>query len=213
MDGSIESDSMWRRLAASVLAGTALAPGWQQLSMCADPRVADSRGVDMCTHANWVYAVGASVDYTARQQAPPHMRLCAPNTHVRALSQLRTGNARLEVQRGRHQGVCRAQRLCRLCACPDSAAVLRSTMVMRLCEVPGGAGSIVEDLRHFLLECPAYDFIRVKYGLLPARAWAAPDAGACMRALFMHSNQAGVACMVAEMRRHRARMLGEPVTW
>ena len=86
-------------------------------------------------------------------------------------------------------------------------------MALRAQEVAGRPGCVVEDTRHFLLECPAFDPIRWKYGLLPIDPWSVPDAGACMRAFFAHERQVAVAAMVAEMTEHRAVLLGEPVRW
>ena len=152
-----------------------------------DPRAAVSDGVLQCTHAAHVYAFDGSADYTQRQDAPPHMRLCMPSKYLQCLAQLRLGAARLEVQLGRRQRqrVPRAERVCRLCqpAC-------------------------VEDERHFLLECPAYDGIRAQFGLLPRQP--AADPGACMRRFFAHANQSAAARMVFAMRARRASLLGTP---
>ena len=152
-----------------------------------DPRAAVSDGVLQCTHAAHVYAFDGSADYTQRQDAPPHMRLCMPSKYLQCLAQLRLGAARLEVQLGRRQRqrVPRAERVCRLCqpAC-------------------------VEDERHFLLECPAYDGIRAQFGLLPRQP--AADPGACMRQFFAHANQSAAARMVFAMRARRASLLGTP---
>lgn len=144
-----------------------------------------SDGVLQCTHAAHVYAFDGSADYTQRRNAPPHMRLCLPSKYLQCLAQLRLGAARLEVQLGRRRRVPRAQRVCRLCqpAC-------------------------VEDERHFLLECPAYDGIRSQFGLLPRQP--AADPAACMRQFFAHSNQSAVARMVFAMRAHRASLLDLP---
>ena len=66
---------------------------------------------------------------------------------------------------------------------------------------------VVEDLRHFLLECPAYDPIRASSGILPPNPWAIADPGACMRALFSLEDQSAVARMLFAMRSKRARLL------
>lgn len=170
-----------------------------------DPRAAVSDGVLQCTHAAHVYAFDGSADYTQRRDAPPHMRLCLSSKFLQCLTQLRLGAARLEVQMGRRQRVPRAARVCRLCSAASSAPALRQAVVGRT-----GVPACVEDERHFLLECPAYDMIRAQFRLLPRQPWAVDDPGACMRQFFAHSDQSAVARMVFAMRAHRASLLGIP---
>jgi hypothetical protein len=92
-----------------------------------------------------------------------------------------------------------------LCSAAHSAPALRQAIVGRT-----GVTACVEDERHFLLECPAYDDIRTQFRLLPQQPWAVDDPGACMRQFFAHSDQSAVARMVFAMRAHRASLLGIP---
>jgi hypothetical protein len=71
--------------------------------------------------------------------------------------------------------------------------------------------TVVEDLRHFVLECPAYDGIRAKYGLLPARPWCVDDPDGTLRALFSEAPQLTLAHMLHAMKGARAEALG--ITW
>ena len=180
--------------------------------MQGDPRSAPSVGVEKCAHANWVYAINADVDCTDRHSAPPHMVLCAPNKHLRALAQLRLGWAHLQVELGRRQRplVPREQRICRVCCGADSPAAWRLLSTHRA-NLPATADGVVEDLRHFVLECPAYDEIRANYDLLPMDPWATHDPCACLREVFGHANQSAVARMLFDMKRRRAYLLDVPL--
>jgi hypothetical protein len=173
-----------------------------------DPRAAVSDGVLQCVHACHVYAFDSTADYTQRRDAPPHMRLCLPSKFLQCLAQLRLGAAKLEVQLGRRQRLPRAARVCRVCSTASSAPALRQSVSQRV----GGPGC-VEDERHFLLECPAYDALRTQFGLLPPQPWAVGDPAECMRQFFAHEDQAAVARMVFAMRAHRASLLGLPFNW
>jgi hypothetical protein len=177
-----------------------------------DPRSAPSAGVEKCAHANWVYAVDPNIDCTDRHVAPPHMALCAPFKHLRALAQLRLGWAHLQVELGRRRRppVPREQRVCRACCGADSPVAWRQLAVQRA-GLPADAPGAVEDLRHFVLECPAYDSIRAGYEVLPPNPWAVPDPDTCMRGAFAHANQSALARMLFDMKRRRAYLLDVPV--
>jgi hypothetical protein len=177
-----------------------------------DPRSAPSAGVEKCTHASWVYAVDPGTDCTDRHSAPPHMSLCASNKHLHTLAQLRLGWAHLQVELGRRQRppVPRQQRVCRACCGAGSPAVWRQLAVKRA-RLPADTPGVVEDLRHFVLECPAYDGIRAGYELLPPTPWAVADPGVCLRGVFGHANQSALARMLSDMKQRRAALLDAPV--
>lgn len=177
-----------------------------------DPRLAPSAGLEKVVHANWVYVVSPDVDCTDRHSAPPHMVLCMPTKHLRVLAQLRLGWAHLQVELGRRQRhpVPRNERVCRVCCGVDSPAAWRQHAVTRAGAHATALG-VVEDLRHFLLECPAYDPIRTSSGILPPNPWAIADPGACMRALFSLDDQSAVARMLFAMKSKRARLLDVPL--
>jgi hypothetical protein len=177
-----------------------------------DPRAATA-DVDMVTHANWVYRSSAYVDYTDRRTAPPHMKLRMAPRYLRVLARMRCGAARLEVQTGRwQQGVPRDQRVCQVCQGEDATLAWRQEARARCCPAwdpaEGGRPPVVEDVRHMLLECPAYDAIRARYELLPAQPWRAARPCETLRALFGHHDQPQVARMIYEMHEERARLLG-----
>jgi hypothetical protein len=50
---------------------------WQPVPL-ADPRVAPSVGLAMCTHQGWVYPFDASISEFTRANAPSHNLLCLP---------------------------------------------------------------------------------------------------------------------------------------
>jgi hypothetical protein len=66
---------------------------------------------------------------------------------------------------------------------------------------------VVEDLKHFILECPAYDDVRAKYKLLPEQPWCVVDAGLTMRSLFACGDQSKLARMLYDMKAKRASLL------
>jgi hypothetical protein len=94
-----------------------------------------------------------------RETQPPYMQLCLPFRVSQCLARLRTGAALLEVQLGRHSRVPRHQRVCRLCSCNDPDVASRAVWRTRV-HARTGTYDNVEDLKHFLLECPAYDHLR-----------------------------------------------------
>jgi hypothetical protein len=164
----------------------------------AQPRRQGCRNVQMRVG----YAVDPDIDCTDRHAAPPHVALCAPNKHLRALAQLRLGWAHLQVELGRRQRppVPREQRVCRACCGAASPSAWRQLTVQRP-HLPANAPFSVEDLRHFVLECSAHDSIRDGYGLLPPNPWAVPEPGACMRGVLEHANQSALARMLFDMKR------------
>jgi hypothetical protein len=87
------------------------------------------------------------------------MKSCLPLRVLQCLARLRAGAALLEVQTGRHSRVPRHRRVCRLCSCNDPAVASKTVWRTRV-HARTGAYDNVEDLRHFLLECPAYDLLR-----------------------------------------------------
>jgi hypothetical protein len=104
----------------------------------------------------------------------------------RALVSIRMGAHKLDVQCGRFRSAPRAQRVCRL-----------------------HDGSHVEDVMHFMLECPAYAAIRARDPTLfdPLRTLSTPDAQ--LRALFATKHQHALALCIHNMLQHRAALMGE----
>ena len=127
-----------------------MASRWADLH--ADPRTAPSGGLEMCTHAAWVLkfqGAGTCV-------LPKHLKVCASFAVLQCLARLRLGWHQLQVRTDRikrsTERLPRHQRLCRLCS-TDGAPFHAHH--------PGVA--LVEDVQHFLLECPAYQHLRAKY--------------------------------------------------
>jgi hypothetical protein len=104
-------------------------------------------------------AAGGVAAASASLAAPSHTKLCLPYASMQCLAQFRLGWHHLESQVARqrrsHTGHARVpwhQRWCRVCSV-DGAPCEHARLA-------SGAPPGAEDLRHFLLECPAYDAIR-----------------------------------------------------
>jgi hypothetical protein len=121
------------------------------VAMLGDPRVAPSKGIEICTHAAWVlkFQEGSCT-------VPKHLKLCASFAVLQCLARLRLGWHQLRVRSDRIKKAAtrlpRNQRLCRLCSTDGAAFHMQRV----------GVGC-VEDVQHFLLECPAYQHLRGKY--------------------------------------------------
>lgn len=83
------------------------------------------------------------------QAKPPHLTAFLPTFIKHEILRLRCTSYPLAIQMGRRQRVKvpRSMRLCKAC------------LIDNVC-------ACVEDDKHFLMECPAYDFIRLKYDKL-----------------------------------------------
>jgi hypothetical protein len=135
---------------------------------------------------------------------PPYTKLCLPFGVLRVLARLRIDWAHLEVEQGRNGAR----------KCPErrafAACVLRRTLLLLCQAVLARTGSTahVEDLKHFMLECPVYDDIRGACAAFPAPAPGVLDNPDCMALLFSHEAQSSLAHTLYEMTARRARLLG-----
>jgi hypothetical protein len=170
-----------------------------------DPRLAPSRGVSMCQSARWVYPVDPRVDFYSRADAPEHTRLCLRFMVARNLAQLRIGYAHLEVEQGRKRRpvVPRAERICKVCSGDDATLSHRQAVLSRT-----GSSSTVEDLKHFVLECPAYDDLRAACPAFPSDVYSRLNDPNCMASVLGHANQAALANTLYHMKVRRAQILG-----
>jgi hypothetical protein len=173
-------------------------------SVITDPRTAPSKGVAMCTYQAWVRPVLPTADPFVRASSPPHTRLCLPFSVLRAYAQLRIGWAHLEVEQGRKRRpvVPREQRLCRLCCGEDAPLAWRQRVLGRT-----GRAANVEDLKHFLLECPAYDTLRAGCVAFPENVYQRVNDPDCLVKLLSHEAQASLAWTVHRMQARRASLL------
>lgn len=171
----------------------------------ADPRLAPSLGVTMCRHARWVYPLHSEVDCYTRADAPAHTRLCLPFVRLRNLAQLRIGYAHLEVEQGRRRraAVPRGERVCMLCSGEDATLSMRLAVVSRT-----GTNHNVEDLKHFVLECPVYDDLRATCPAFPGDVYSRLQDSGCVASVMGHSNQSALANTLYYMKVRRARLLG-----
>ena len=131
-------------------------------AMHVDPRTAPSTRVEMCTHAAWVL----QLNNEGRSVGSKHLKVCVSFVVQQCLARLRLGGHDLQIRLGRMKKpnlrVPRGERFCRLC----------STDGGLFCAQRAGAGS-VEDVSHFLLDCPAYGHIRLRYRAVFGEAAAA----------------------------------------
>jgi hypothetical protein len=143
----------WEESAVQAALAALFRAGWQGLTQ-GDSRSAPSKGIHMLAHHCWVYPLDPCYDPFSRDHAPPHIKLCLPFHVARNLAQLRIGLAHLEVEQGRKRRVSvpRADRLCRLCSGEGATSTHRRAVLART-----GTSRNVEDLKHFMLECPVYD--------------------------------------------------------
>lgn len=116
---------------------------------------APSGRFERCVHAAWILPLPRVVNDRLVTESPPHLKLCAPFKLLQCLAKFRLGWHHLSVMTGRHRRprIPRHERVCPLCS-PG-------------CLFEHGRrsnDSAVEDVRHFLLHCPAYNHLRQTFG-------------------------------------------------
>lgn len=169
-----------------------------------DPRSAPSQGVAKCTHAAWVYPLDDVPLSLTRANAPAHTRLCLPFGVLRNLAQLRVGWSGLEVEQGRKRRpqVPRELRVCKLCTGERAPLRWRRLTLLR-----SGSLRPVEDLKHFVLECPAYDAYRTRCRAFPADTGLRFNDPSCMHDIFQSEHQLALARTLLKMKAHRTELL------
>jgi hypothetical protein len=113
-----------------------------------------SVGVAMCQCARWVSPLSPQVDVHTLAAVPPHTGLCLPFACLLNLAQQCIEWAHVEVKQGRERRptVPQQDRFCKLCSVARTPQERQVAALART-----GISSNVEDLKHFLLECPVYD--------------------------------------------------------
>jgi hypothetical protein len=168
------------------------------------PRSAPSIGHEKVIHARWVLPV---VDGGTLRRNSPHLKLCMSFKMLQCLARFRLGWHYLETHAARMRRrpiLPWAQRTCRLCSVPSGRYYG---------DWSSGAGggprnNAVEDLRHFVLECPAYAHIRARYrSLLQGEnvRGLAPDQQ--VQAIFASQEQSQLASCLYAMNSHRLKCL------
>jgi hypothetical protein len=71
-----------------------------------------------------------------------------------------------------------------------------------------GASNNIEDLKHFMLECPVYDDLRAACPAFADPALVQLDDQDCVVAVFQHPEQSALAHTLYKMKVRRARLLG-----
>lgn len=197
-------EQRWEESAVQAALAGLFCSRWQDL-LAGDPRTAPSRGVHQLTHHAWVYPLAPDFDPFSRDHAAPHMKLCLSFVVARNLAQLRIGSAHLEVEQGRkrREPVPRADRLCRLCSGQDATLSNRAAVLART-----GTSNNVEDLKHFVLECPVYDDLRAACPAFAEPASVDLADPECVASVFEHAEQSALAHTLYKMKVRRARLLG-----
>lgn len=156
-----------------------------------DPRTANSLGVHMCTYAAWVQDV----------QAPsPHLTCFTSFKMLQCLCKYRIGWHQLRVQTD--HSIPRHTRLCKLCSVPNAP----------FCHMHDSAAVFVEDLLHFLLECPAYSHIRRCYAdVFHSSTSDLNSQNAYMKQIFGCAHQQQLAACLYTMDLFRQKCLRLPV--
>ena len=158
-----------------------------------NPRTAPSPRIEMCTHAAWVLTAHGE----SRCRGSKHLKLCVSFVVLQCLARLRLGWHDLQIRVGRVKAkVPRDQRLCRLC----------STVGAPFVEYRSG-NSCVEDLKHFVLECPAYRHVRARYSDVFGRV---PALCTDMYAIFDCEQQDQLAHALYTMTKLREDCLSRP---
>jgi hypothetical protein len=184
---------------------------WQGLHH--DPRSAPSLEHEKCIHASWVMptvAVGAS-EVIGRSVQPRHMKLCMSFKMLQCLARFRVGwhyleshSARLKRRHGTPV-LAWSDRKCRLCAVPTGPYYDGQAGSQ------GGGRFPAEDLKHFMLECPAYSHIRDRYPSIFGGIAATPrdgrDSNQRMLDIFGCHQQAELAACIYSMNYHRLECL------
>jgi hypothetical protein len=71
-----------------------------------------------------------------------------------------------------------------------------------------GTSNNVEDLKHFMLECPVYDDLRAVCPAFADPASVQLDVQDCVVAMFQHAEQSALAHTLYKMKVRRARLRG-----
>jgi hypothetical protein len=149
----------------------------------ADPRSATHNDVCCSTYCQWVQLVLGS--------PAPHLKQFLLHHHKQALIRLRVGGYPLRVATGRNEGSGSAN--VQPGRTHGRRYLERSRRTCLICSTQG----CVEDLKHFLLECPAYAQLRQSYHAVFAGHTATAT-------LLQQSDQCTLATAIYDMIQHRA---------
>ena len=178
-----------------VARGAALVESWWQQhgASHADPRTASEGDVCCSTYRQWVQ--GGAVP----PKGAPHLKSHLLPLQRLALVRLRVGSYPLRIATGRNEGDGSANAL------PGRAlGTRRIHRSLRTCRVCGVAGA-VEDMQHFLLECPFYARVRQSWG-------AAFGQQATTASVLGQRDQCKLAATISQMLQQREQFLqgGDP---
>jgi hypothetical protein len=118
-----------------------------------DPRQGPSESLHLRTHAGWVHSLPPGTVHT-RANSPAYLTLCMSRWVLGTLARYRLGGHHLN---GRLHSIPRGTP-CALCGLGSRLPQAWHTRMVGRC-----GGDCAEDLRHFMVECPAYDHIRDQF--------------------------------------------------
>jgi len=156
------------------------------------PRTCPSEWVTGFTYRFWI---GRKSGFAA-----PYLKTSMPPCHRQALTRLCLSNASIAVELGKRTGTARSQRFCQV------HHLFGGTR-------PHFTHDRVEDIRHILLECPAYAAIRTcpKYAPIFV-ASDLPPAGQ-LRTIFAYINQSLLASCIYDIFTVRSLILSGTAQW
>jgi hypothetical protein len=166
-----------------------------------DPRRGPSHSLHLRTHTMWVHALQGSVH--TRANSPGFLKLCMGRWVLWTLARYRLGGHHLN---GRLHSIPRGTP-CALCGANSRFPLEWHTRMVGRC-----GGDSAEDLRHFMVECPAYDHIRDRFANVFAY-----ESGATveewLQGVFDGDHQGQLARCVFEMDMLRRFLLGKGSTF
>jgi hypothetical protein len=176
-----------------------------------NPRLAPQAAHDRCIHATWVLPTFADA-HQCQQPSSPHLKLCMSFKMLQCLARFRIGWHYLESHsarmRRRPAVVPWGDRKCRLCAVPSGPYYYGQAAATA--DDREQQNYVVEDLLHFVLECPAYAHIRARHPAVFCEGHVFDEPGQRMLAIFATHRQADLASCLYSMNRHRRMCLQHP---
>jgi hypothetical protein len=167
-----------------------------------DPRRGPSDSLHLRTHARWVHALQPGTVHT-RANSPGYLKVCMGRWVLWTLARCRLGGHHLN---GHLHSVPIGAPIV-LCGAGSRFPLAWHTRMVNRC-----GGDSVEDLRHFMVECPAYDHSRDRFAAVFVYQPGA-TVELWLQGVFGGDHQGQLACCVYEMDMLRRFLLGRGVTF
>jgi hypothetical protein len=145
------------------------------------------------------------LDSVQQQQLFNYSRMFAPFQVTTPVTHSGVPNMEVEQGRKRRPAVPRQDRLCKLCSVEGAPQDRQVAVLART-----GSSSNIEDLKHFLLECPAYDDLRAVCPAFSADVYTTLSNPGCVAAVMRHSAHAALANTLFHMKVRGSELLELP---